>query len=52
MKVVEGVISDVLGTMTDFLLNGLLPWAWDNKFWFISLIPVMLVIVIAKYLWD
>lgn len=51
MRVVEGVISDALGPMTD-ILNNLLPWMWENKMWLIALIPVIAVIAIVKFIHD
>jgi hypothetical protein len=51
MRVVEGIISDALGPITDFS-NKILPWMWENKMWLIALIPVIAVIAIAKYIHD
>jgi hypothetical protein len=52
MRVVEGVFSDVLGQMSNFIMHSILPWAWDNKFWIMALIPVIALIAIAKWMWD
>jgi len=52
MRAVEGIISNALGDMMHFIVNGMLPWAWENKFWIIALIPVLAIIAIAKWMWD
>jgi len=51
MRVVDGIINDVLGQISHIISN-LFPWLWDNKFWIFALIPVIVVIIIVKYIWD
>jgi hypothetical protein len=51
MRVVEGIISDALGDLSEFA-NNLLPWMWENKFWFFAIIPIIALLIIAKWMWD
>jgi hypothetical protein len=48
----ERVINNILGSMGGFLTQTVLPWAWENKFWLAAFIPLIVIIAIAKWMWD
>jgi len=52
MNSINHILSDLLGQVSGLFLNTLLPWAWDNKMWIAVVIPLVVTIVIAKWIWD
>jgi hypothetical protein len=52
MNAISRIVTDLLNQVAGLFLNTLLPWAWDNKFWVATLIPLIVVIAIAKWMWD
>jgi hypothetical protein len=52
MKFIDNLPGDAIAWGTDSLVHTLPMWAWEHKLWLIAMIPVVGVIVLAKYLWD
>ena len=52
MDAVGDIISTVVDWTGNFLVHTLAPLAWENKFWIAAALPVIVIIAIAKWMWD
>ncbi len=52
MGAIEQTLGDTVSWMINFLVNTLAPWAWDNKGWIAVFVPLIVVLGIAKWMWD
>jgi hypothetical protein len=50
MNAIDNIFSDIVGSLSTFVLQTLLPWAWEHKMWLAALIPFAVVIAIAKWI--
>jgi len=41
MNSIEHILGNVVDSTRDFLLHTLAPWAWENKLWLATLIPIV-----------
>jgi hypothetical protein len=52
MNAIIRTVTDLLSQVAGFFLNAFLPWAWDHKFWFATVVPLIVIVAIAKWIWD
>ncbi|UCD56334.1 MAG: hypothetical protein JSV16_10910 [Candidatus Hydrogenedentota bacterium] len=50
MNSIDGILSDMVGWMSDFFVHTLLPWAWENKFWIAVALPFIVLIAVARWI--
>ncbi|GAB4333003.1 MAG: hypothetical protein Kow0099_04810 [Candidatus Abyssubacteria bacterium] len=48
----ERIIGDMVDSMGGVFAQTILPWAWEHKFWLAAFIPLLVIIAIAKWMWD
>ena len=51
MGAIDNILGDIVDWTGTFLVHTLAPWAWDHKFWFAAILPLIVVVAIVKWMW-
>ncbi len=50
MGFIENIANSIIDWAFPFLTGTFLPWLWDHRLWIAALIPLAVVISIAKWI--
>jgi len=52
MNVITNILGDIVSATANFVVHTLGPWAWDHAMWIAVVVPLIVILAIAKWMWD
>lgn len=52
MNAIDHMLGGIVSATVNFFVHTLAPWAWDHAMWIAVVVPLIVILAIAKWMWD